>query len=178
MRCLENHPVAIRLVMGAILLMSGTLATHARAGTAKFDAQMQPVLEAYLPIPKALAQDHTRGVAGAAKKIEKLAKKLDPSTVTGKHAEHFKDIPADLQAAARNMAKAGDIGAMREALKELSKPMAMWATMSEPEGISVVYCSMAPGSWLQRGTKIHNPYYGAKMPHCGEIVAGEGAKAR
>jgi hypothetical protein len=53
--------------------------------------------------------------------------------------------------------------------------MAMWATMSRPEGISVVYCSMAPGSWLQRGTTIANPYYGAGMLRCGEIVAGPGS---
>lgn len=176
MRRLEKHPAGARLVIGLVLLMTGTLAAQARAGTANFDAQMKPVLEAYLPIPKVLAADSTRGVTDAAEKIEKLAGKLDPSSVTGKHARHYKNVPAKLEAAARKMAGATDIATMREGLKELSKPMAMWATMSEPEGISVVYCSMARGSWLQRGTRIHNPYHGARMPHCGEIVAGEGAK--
>ena len=151
-------------------------ASVALAGTEKFDEQMQPVLKAYLEIPTALAADRTGGVKEAAKKIKKLTAGLDPSTVTGEHAGHYKDIPKNLAAAAERMMKAKDIAAMREALKDLSKPMAMWATMSRPEGVNVVYCSMAPGSWLQRGTAVANPYYGAKMPRCGEIVAGPGSE--
>lgn len=142
------------------------------AGTEKFDKQMEPILEEYLKIPKTLAADRTDGVKEAAKEIKKLAARLDPSTVTGEHAGHYKDIPKNLTASADKLIKAKDIKAMREALKDLSKPMAMWATMSRPNGINVVYCSMAPGSWLQRGTPIANPYYGAKMLRCGEIVSG------
>jgi Cu(I)/Ag(I) efflux system membrane fusion protein len=161
------------------LVTSMVLVAHASvvlAGTETFDKQMKPVLEEYLKIPQALAADRTDGVKEAAGKIGKLAAELDPTTVTGEHAGHYKDIPGNLIAAADRLTKAADIETMREALKELSKPLAMWATMSRPKGISVVYCSMAPGSWLQRGTTIANPYYGAKMPRCGEIVSGPGSE--
>jgi hypothetical protein len=55
--------------------------------------------------------------------------------------------------------------------------MAMWATMVKPIGINVAYCSMTPGSWLQTGDEIRNPYYGASMLKCGEIVS-VGAKEK
>jgi len=34
----------------------------------------------------------------------------------------------------------------------------------------VVHCSMAKGSWLQADRSVANPYYGASMLTCGEIV--------
>lgn len=159
----------VTMLLSVLLVCSHEVA---QAKTESFDKQMQPLLEAYLKIPKVLAADHTEGVVESAKKVGNLAKSLDPSTVTGKHAGHYRDIPKKLMAAARKLEMSKDIDAMREALKELSKPMAMWATMSKPKGVSVMYCSMAPGSWLQQGTVIANPYYGAKMLRCGEIVSG------
>ena len=148
------------------------------ADSRDFDQQMQPVLESYLKIPKILAADRIDGVVAAAKTVATVAENLDSSKVTGMHAKHYKNIPANIKAAAGKLADAKDIVAMREALKDLSKPMAMWATMSQPKGVSVMYCSMAPGSWLQSNdTVIANPYYGAKMLRCGEIVGGEGVSS-
>ena len=137
---------------------------------------MLPILDQYLKIPKALAADKTEGVTEAAAEIERLANKLDASTVSGEHAKHFKNIPYKLKTSAQQLKTSKDINAMRESLKELSKPMAMWVTMSKPKGIYVAFCSMAPGSWLQRNTTISNPYYGTKMLRCGEIVSVEGEK--
>ena len=87
--------------------------------------------------------------------------------------EHYKGVTGKLGVAAAGVGKARTIEQAREAMKELSKPMAMWASMSKPAGIDVVFCSMAKGSWLQRDDKIRNPYYGAKMLKCGEIVSGK-----
>ena len=178
MRQINLNPRRTGTIGTLVVLGLVSFGSLAHAGTETFDKLMNPILEEYLKIPKVLAADQTTGVVAAAKKIKKLAAKLNPASVTGEHAKHFKNIPANLQAGAGNLAKAKDIKAMREALKELSKPMAMWATMSKPKGISVMYCSMAPGSWLQRGTTVANPYYGAKMLRCGDIVAGVGAKQK
>lgn len=48
----------------------------------------------------------------------------------------------------------------------------MWVSMSKPKGMSVVYCGMAKGSWIQKKGKIQNPY-DRRMPRCGTIVGGE-----
>jgi len=71
---------------------------------------------------------------------------------------------------------AKEIVSMRTALVDLSKPMVMWASLSKPSGINVVYCSMNPGSWLQKGSKIRNPYYGSKMLSCGQIIPSADTK--
>lgn len=146
------------------------------AGSEKFDAKMQPVLAEYLKIADTLASDKTDGVADSAKKIETLAGDLSPSLAAGEHASHYKSIPGKISEAARRTAQSRDISSARAAFVDLSKPMVMWASMSKPSGINVVYCSMNPGSWLQKGDRIRNPYYGAKMLTCGEIISGPDKK--
>jgi hypothetical protein len=135
---------------------------------------MQPLLAPYFKIHAALAGDKETGVTREAKKIAGLAGKIDSGTVTGKHAAHYRALPGKIKAAALKLSKAKGIAARREAFKDLSKPMAMWVTMSKPPGVNVVFCSMAKGSWLQKGKTIANPYYGKKMLRCGEIIGGEG----
>ena len=146
----------------------------ALAEPSSFDAQMAPILEQYLKIPTALAADHTKGVAAAAKKLGRLASQLKPEALEGPYAKQLKGVPEKLRTHAARLSGAKDIKAMRDALRELSKPMALWASLAKPKGVSVMYCSMARGSWLQRDTTIANPYYGASMLRCGEIVAGKG----
>ena len=164
-------------VFAALGFMSLLLvAKVAQASSTQFDRQMQPILQAYLQIPKALAADKTRGVVAAAKKIKRLTTYLDVTSVGSAHAAHYKKIPQNLQNAASKMIAAKDITAMRAALKDLSRPLAMWVSMAKPQGVNVVYCSMSKGSWVQQGEAIANPYYGAKMLSCGEIVAGADVK--
>ncbi|MBA4369471.1 MAG: hypothetical protein C0403_17735, partial [Desulfobacterium sp.] len=119
-----------------------------------------------------LASDKTDGVADSAKKIESFSGNLSASLVTGEHASHYMSIPKNIAEGAKKMALAKDIVSLRAALIDLSKPMVMWTSMSKPSGINVVYCSMYPGSWLQKGSKIRNPYYGSKMLSCGQIIPG------
>ena len=159
------------LVLGLIFLAG----SNAHADAKAFDSAMQPILAAYLESHQGLASDTLQGVVEQARSIEEAAKSLDATHVAGEHADHYKTVPHKLGEAAAAMGKATDLEQAREALKGLSKPMAMWATMSKPKGINVVFCAMAKGSWLQRGDEIRNPYYGASMPKCGEIVSGPDA---
>jgi hypothetical protein len=158
------------LAVGLVFLAGAS----AHAGAEDFDAAMSPILATYLEIHDTLASDQVDGVAERARSIGKAAGMLDPTGVTGKHADHYKTVPEKLGKAAAAMSEASDLAEAREALKELSKPLAMWATMSKPEGISVVYCSMAKASWLQKGGSVRNPYYGASMLTCGQVVSGAG----
>ncbi|MCA9672591.1 MAG: DUF3347 domain-containing protein [Myxococcales bacterium] len=167
---MTSRLLAIALVAAA-LLTAPTPSAHA-AGTAAFDQAMGPVLAQYMRVHSALASDKLDGVSAAAKRIGKLAAKVKPGTVTGKHKAHYASLPKKIRAAAKKLARAKSIDKARTAFKELSRPMAMWATMSKPTGVNVVFCSMAKGSWLQKSAKIRNPYYGAKMLACGQIIGG------
>lgn len=159
--------------MICVAMLSASSAAWAGEGTAAFDKQMGPIVAAYGKIHVALSGDSTKGVAKAAAKIAKLSRGLKPKTVKGKHAGHYAKLPATLRAAAVKLSKAKGIDAQREAFKAVSRPMAMWATMSKPAGVNVVFCSMAKGSWLQTDKKIRNPYYGKKMLTCGQIIGGD-----
>ena len=164
------RPVFITVFCGT-LIVSASLASRALAGAAdSFDGRMQPILASYLKIQVALAADSTDGVQAAAKSIAQDALKLDAKTVTGEHAAHYRDLPTQLQHAAA----AVSLEATREAFKQLSKPMAMWATMSQHPGVDVVFCSMADSSWVQEHGAVRNPYYGRSMPTCGEVVSRAG----
>jgi Cu(I)/Ag(I) efflux system membrane fusion protein len=161
-------------VLCIFLLVVGVIAPSIlHAGTEEFDKTMHPILTEYLKIQEALAADKTDGVKSAAEQIVAFTDNVDAKTVTGEHAMHYKDLPVKIKKAAQELARGKEIAAMRETFKSLSRPMAMWGTMSKPQGIYVVYCAMAKGSWLQKGKEIRNPYHGHEMLRCGEIVGGE-----
>lgn len=158
--------------VSVLVATMGLLPTPAQASTTAFDKGMQSILKDYLKVQKSLAADSTTGVQSAAASIAAQAAKLDASTVTGEHATHYKSVPGKLRLAAGNLAKAKNIEAARKVMKELSKPMAMWGTMSKPAGVDVVFCPMAKASWLQPAGDVKNPYHGSSMLSCGELVGG------
>jgi len=161
-----------RTVTVGILLVGALLLGASAMNALDFDRAMEPILTEYLHIQTALAADETDGVEGAAHAIEGLAKKLDPEMAGGDHAEHFENIPADILAASGKLHAAKDIRSMREAFKDLSKPVSMWVTMAKPQGKSVMYCSMEKAGWVQDGMEVANPYLGPAMHSCGQKVGG------
>jgi hypothetical protein len=154
------------LLAGALLLGAGV------AGASEFDHGMEPILTEYLKIQTALAADETEGIEDAVQAIGNLAKKLDPAMTHGEHAAHYENIPKDILVACGKLHEAQDIGTIREAFKDLSKPLSMWVTMAKPEGTSVMYCSMEEAGWVQHGAEVANPYFGSSMRSCGEKVGG------
>jgi len=141
-----------------------------------FNGTMGKIADEYLKIKDTLANDKTENVRENAQMILGFSKTLDVNSLSKKHKDHFKELPMKISKAAKGLSKAKKIKSMRKAFNDLSKPMAMWATSMKPKGINVAYCPMAPGSWLQKGKEIRNPYYGASMLKCGEIVS-EGKKS-
>lgn len=146
--------------------------THA-TGTERFDLRMESILDPYLQIGRSLSSDSLDGVNRRAEAIAKKAAALDSSSVSGEHAAHYKNIPTDIKKAAQALSRAETLDGARESYRKLSMPMAMWATMSKPKQIDVLYCSMAKGSWLQKPGKTRNPYYGPTMLECGDVVGGD-----
>jgi Cu(I)/Ag(I) efflux system membrane fusion protein len=155
------------------VLLAGLLPILASAaGASEFDRAMEPILAEYLKVQTALAADETDGVEDAVHAIQDLAKKIDPKTAGGEHAAHYQNIPEDIAVACGKFHEAKDIGSIREAFKDLSKPVSMWVTMAEPKDASVMYCPMAEAGWVQRGSQVTNPYFGSEMLTCGEKVGG------
>ena len=123
-------------------------------------ADLPPVLvDAYLRAQTALVADSIKELPDAAKANETGAAPL------GAAAQPVVD-------GARKMAAAKDIAAARTAFGEMSDALVGYAEKSGsalPDGLHVAYCPMANKPWVQKGTDIKNPYYGASMSTCGVI---------
>jgi len=154
----------LKIITRGLPLIAALLALPSQAADPAFDAAMQPIAKEFMSLCDTLAQDKTDGVAQAALTIAKLSAKLPKAS--GKYAK----IAADLATAGQKMSRAKDMRSLRGALMKLSKPVVLWTTLAKPKGIYVMYCSMAPGSWIQTKKKLYNPYFGSQMLHCGSIV--------
>ena len=123
-------------------------------------AELAPALvEPYLRVQTALAADKVDTAKTDAAAIAKAAEAL---------GEHGKPIAA----AAKALEGARDLSAARKAFGEVSDRVFAYAkatNASMPAGVKTAYCPMVNKSWLQKGDKIANPYYGSEMLECGSF---------
>ena len=137
------------LILAAALLAAAVPATAAET--------LKQVVGSYLEIQAALAADKLDGVAPAARRIA-----TDAAALAGGDA---------IVKAARVVESAADVKAARAAFGDLSDAV-IAAAKEDPAAmadVKVAYCPMAKKSWLQKGDKISNPYYGSSMLTCGEF---------
>lgn len=140
-----------RLAIGLVLVL-GLAGVSAAADFAA-------VVDPYLKIQQALAGDKIDGVKQNAGAVATAAEQIG--------------APAQaIAAAAREVEKAGDIKAARNAFATLSDAVVAYADSTKaPLGtdVKVAYCDMKKKPWLQKGMAIRNPYYGSEMLECGVI---------
>jgi protein SCO1/2 len=120
---------------------------------------MAPIVEPYLRIQEALSADTLTGTKDAARSIvaeaAKLGAKGDP-----------------IRSAASAFQQSRDLTSARAAFNRLGDAIITFAKSSNVsigKDVNVAYCPMARKYWLQKGTKIRNPYYGKAMLDCGRI---------
>src|SRR5689334_10706621 len=124
-------------------------------------ADLGALLDPYLRIQQALANDSFEGVSDSALALATVAMKLGSRG-------------AAVKAAVNPFAQASDVAAARAAFGGLSEAVLRFASAS---GITfagraeIAYCPMARKYWLQRGGTVQNPYYGKQMSECGRIVS-------
>lgn len=114
----------------------------------------------YLALQKALAADDLAKAQAAAHHLSTaLAGQATP----------------EIRQALDTLAQAKDLKTARVPFKAVSDGVIALAKAQAPEGTSLylAHCPMAFGnrgaSWLQAGTTIDNPYFGAMMRRCGVI---------
>lgn len=166
MRIARSMPA---LVLVALLFLL-PLSTHADAPG--FD----PLLEQYDRIRLALANDTLDGVANAAGRIAEtggMAGHLHPGGKAGSSVTEMRDTKPlldRLASEARTLAKAKDLDTARASFARMSDMLIEYRRMTHSKNGVVVHCPMAKRSWLQKDDKITNPFYGASMAKCGQIV--------
>jgi hypothetical protein len=123
-------------------------------------AELAPALvDPYVRVQSALAADKIDGVKADAAAIGAAAGTL------GEPAKAIAAAASRLEAAATLKDARMAFGEVSDALLAYAK--ATGSTM--PPGVKTAYCPMANKSWLQKGDKIRNPYYGSEMLDCGSF---------
>jgi len=117
------------------------------------------IVEPYLKISAALADDSTEGVKAHAGEIATASAALGAPAMK-------------IDTAALQLASFGDIEDARTKFGVLSEAIDTYMTglkLTPPEGVKVAFCPMVSKPWMQQGDTLANPYYGKDMLSCGSF---------
>jgi Cu(I)/Ag(I) efflux system membrane fusion protein len=138
---------------------------------------LKPLVETYLSIQKALADDALDLAKKAAKRLGLLSKRIELA-VPGNARAAFQPIAHILRQQSIQLMQAESIEIARADFEMLSGQIEQLLRvfgnpLSEP--VRQAYCSMAfnnrGASWIQKPEEIANSYFGDAMLRCGEIRA-------
>jgi hypothetical protein len=131
-------------------------------------AAFQRIIEAYLPIWKALAGDSTADVAQNARTIADIA----GETARGMDETKLRNQLTTLQQAASEVDDT-DIESARESMKALNRALiGLFQSHDVKLGrrYTIIECPMVKERWIQDEEQVMNPFYGSSMLTCGVKV--------
>jgi K+ transporter len=142
---------------------------------AKASATIKEIIDHYLHIKNALANDDAGEAASAAKAMENAIGKLDKSLLTAEQKTAYDANEAEMKEHAEHIAKNGDnirhqrshFVMMSEVVYDLAKNFGAGRPVYHD------HCPMARDNqgamWLSEVKEIKNPYFGSAMFKCGRV---------
>jgi hypothetical protein len=140
-----------------------------------FTSPVNALLQNYLQMKNALANDDTREAANAGNALLKALNDYDITILRNDERNFFADIADDAKEHAEHIGKnAGNIKHQREHFDMLSKDMYdLVKKFAAGQPIYVDYCPMyndnKGATWLSETKEIKNPYFGKDMNTCGSV---------
>ncbi len=193
LRTLQSHLDRIQRELGL-----GQTA-HAAAGPAEslepipsaFQVQVAGILDAYLAVHEDLAADRFDEALGRMKSLEQAVRAVDMAVLEGRAHKVWMERLSDFDKHFKAAGDSRDMAGLRAVFLPLSRTMTAVVEYFGIEPRQPVYeirCPMAfegkGGNWLQKDQEVRNPYYGAMMFRCGDVVrtlpqdSGPAAKGR
>jgi len=142
----------------------------------KAAASLKEIVDHYLHIKNALANDNGSEAARGGKAMEQVMNIIDKSFFTADQKKVYDDIEEELKEHAEHISKNGDkiehqrehFAMMSEVIYELVK------AFGAGQPIYHDHCAMynenkGGAMWLSEMKELNNPYFGAKMPKCGNV---------
>lgn len=143
---------------------------------AKTAASMDEVVNHYLHVKTALANDNATEASSGAKALATALGKIDHSALAGDQMKLFMDVQESLNEHAEHItANASKIDHQREHFILMSKDVYdLVKGFGASQALYVDHCPMADNNkganWLSDTKEItSNPYMGQKMPKCGTV---------
>lgn len=142
----------------------------------EFRAALTPVYEACVDLQVALAGDDLHASREAARRLHAVVEEVDARPLHGDGRDVWRVLGARLRADAEHVDHL-DIDGLRRRFNTWSNAaieMSQRLGYGGGRDLVVAYCPMAfddaGAHWLQVGHSIANPYFGAAMFRCGEVV--------
>jgi hypothetical protein len=138
-------------------------------------ASIQSVLQGYLQIKNALAEDDGAEAAKGGKALADAVAKLDGSPFSAEQKKAYDDVSDDLKENAQHISEnANNIAHQREHFAMLSDEIyKVVKSFNLQENLYRDYCEMYNNGkgayWISETKEIRNPYLGKQMPTCGEV---------
>jgi hypothetical protein len=141
----------------------------------KAATSIKEIVDHYLYIKNALANDNASNAAGGGKAMEEALNKLDKSLLTAEQKKVYDEIEEDLEEHAEHIGKnGGDIkhqrshfSMMSEDVYDLAKAFGGGQTLYHDH--CPMYNENKGAMWLSETIEIKNPYMGSLMPKCGKV---------
>lgn len=145
----------------------------------EFAKQLRELVDAYAAVGTALDHDKLPDESTIGQ-LKASIRKVDMKLLAGEaHAAWMKDLK-EINTGLAEIEKAAEIKASRQAFEHISIGLINASKrFGIEDGVFQFHCPMAfdnkGASWLQTTNRIRNPYFGASMLKCGELVVS-GAK--
>jgi DNA repair exonuclease SbcCD ATPase subunit len=134
------------------------------------------ILNNYLKLKNALANDDSKEAAEAAKELSATLSNLKSGEIEAKFKKEYTDVTEDAKEQAQHIGdNSAKIGSQREHFAMLSKDVNnLIKIFGTDKKIYRDYCPMydqgKSGYWISETKEIKNPYYGSEMLTCGGIT--------
>ena len=156
-------------MFAAGVVLSAAVAVSSPAQAAEMPAgALEKLVGLYVPMQEALAGDSIATVKEQAAKVASEAEAILMTKGEKPSLEAIEGLEAVVAAA--KATNAAEVKALREQFKALSRAVAQLVERQAVAGHGIYFCPMADAYWIQKSGAVKNPYYGAKMLGCGEVV--------
>jgi hypothetical protein len=138
-------------------------------------ASVDEVVNNYLALKNALANDNGSKAADAGKQMMASLQKINATSLHADQKKMYDDVKDDMKRHAEHIStNAGKIEHQREHFDMLSKDMYDFVKAMKPsKTLYLDHCPMYDdnkgANWLSEEKEIKNPYFGKKMPDCGTV---------
>lgn len=143
----------------------------------KITASLKEVVDHYLHIKNALANENGNEAANGAKAMEKALGRIDKSFFTADQKKIYDEDEDELKEHAEHIGKkADDINHQREHFSLMSE--VVYDLVKSFGGGQPLYHDHCPmynedkggAMWLSETKEVKNPYFGNQMPKCGTVI--------
>jgi Cu(I)/Ag(I) efflux system membrane fusion protein len=151
----------------------------------EYRRQLWTVVQKYLQLHESLASDDKDSATQAAGETLEALNAVQMSLLSGNAHKVWMANSTKMKAALEKIKQAGQIEPMRESFEEISNELiAVVGQFGVYQGKTLynIHCPMAfnnkGADWLQTDEDIRNPYFGASMYKCGQVIEVIGEKPK